>query len=70
LLCLHFRKKKPIRIGLKFGIPNIVGLNFEYVTPALNARLAPTLDLSYFSLSSGDAKVSFSYIELGGNYYL
>ena len=64
-----FAQEKPIRIGLKFGIPNIAGLNLEYVTPALNAKLAPTLDFSYFSLSPGDVKYSFSYFELGSNYY-
>ena len=62
-------QEKPFRIGLKFGIPNIAGLNFEYVTPALNARLAPTLDFSRFSITAGDAKASFTYFELGGNYY-
>ncbi|MFC2080886.1 hypothetical protein ACFLR8_01590 [Bacteroidota bacterium] len=62
-------QENPIRIGLKFGVPNIVGFNFEYVTPVLGAKLAPTLDLSYFSLTAGEAKVSFSYFELGSNYY-
>lgn len=69
LSAITFAQEKPIRIGLKFGVPNIVGLNAEYVTPALNARLAPTMDFSYFSVSAGDASVSMSYFELGGNYY-
>ncbi|MCK4663174.1 MAG: hypothetical protein KAT68_09935 [Bacteroidales bacterium] len=60
---------KPIRIGLKFGIPNIAGLNAEYVTPLLGEKLAASVDFSHFSLSSGDVKFSFSYFELGGNYY-
>lgn len=59
-------QEKPIRIGLKFGVPNIAGLNAEYVTPK---QFAPTLDFSYFSLSIGGADASFSYIELGSNYY-
>lgn len=63
-------QEKPFRIGLKFGVPNIVGFNAEYVTPLLVNRLAVTGDFSYFSLSSGDVKFSFSYMELGGNYYL
>ncbi len=61
---------KPFRVGLKFGIPNIAGLNVEYVTPALNARLAPTADISHFSITASGAKASFTYFELGGNYYL
>lgn len=63
-------QEKPFRIGIKFGVPNIVGLNAEYVTPILGGKLAPTADFSYFSLSASGAKVSFSYFELGGNYYL
>lgn len=62
-----FAQENPVRIGLKFGIPNVAGLNLEYVTTALNAKLAPTLDLSYFSLESGT--IGFSYFELGCNYY-
>ena len=59
-------QEKPIRIGLKFGVPNIAGLHAEYVTPA---RFAPTVDFSHFSLSSGNTEFSFSYIEVGSNYY-
>ena len=66
---ISFAQEKPIRIGLKFGVPNLVGLNLEYVTPLLDSKLAPTLDLSSISISSGDAKINFSYLELGGNYY-
>ena len=69
LTTLANAQEKPIRIGLKFGIPNIIGLNGEYVTPALGERLAPTLDFSYFSVSAGEAKASFSYLELGANCY-
>ena len=35
-----FSQEKPFRVGLKFGIPNIAGLNLEYVTPALDEKLA------------------------------
>ncbi|MEQ9216686.1 MAG: hypothetical protein RLO17_01500 [Cyclobacteriaceae bacterium] len=62
-------QEKPFRIGIKFGVPNIVGLNAEYVTPILGGKLAPTADFSYFSLSAAGAKVSFSYLEIGSNYY-
>ncbi len=60
---------KPIRIGVKLGVPNIVGLNFEYVTPLLGAKLAPTIDLSSFSIKAGDVEIKFSYFEIGSNYY-
>ena len=60
---------KPIRIGLKFGIPNIAGLNGEYVTPLLGGRLAASADFSYFGINVQDAKLSFYYFELGPNFY-
>lgn len=62
-------QEKPMRVGLKFGVPMIVGLNAEYVTPAVGGRLAPSADLSYFSISLGEAETSFSYIEIGSNIY-
>lgn len=61
-----FAQEKPYRIGLKFGMPNLAGLNVEYATPV---KFAPTLDFSSISASFGDAKVSFNYIEVGTNYY-
>ncbi len=72
VMCFAFAgqaQEKPFRIGIKFGVPNVVGLNTEYVTPILGGKLAPTADFSYFSLSAGEAKVSFSYFEVGSNYY-
>ena len=64
--------EKPIRIGIELGAPNVYGLNFEYVTPMLNARLAPTIDFSYFNVPQDDCAtcdVDFTYLELGANYY-
>ena len=58
-------QEKPFRVGLKFGLPNIVGLNAEYATPILGGRLAPSLDFSYFSINVAGTKSSFSYFELG-----
>jgi len=60
---------KPVRIGLKFGIPNIAGLNGEYVTPLLGGRLAASADFSYFGFNLQDTKLSFYYFELGPNFY-
>ncbi len=59
----------PVRIGLKFGFPNIAGLNAEYVTPLLGGRLAPSVDFSYISAKIGDTEATFSYLSLGGNLY-
>jgi hypothetical protein len=66
LVLSGFAQDKPMRVGLKFGVPNIAGLNLEYAT----GKFAPTLDFSYFSLGDeSTGKVSFSYIEIGSNYY-
>lgn len=62
-------QEKPFRLGVKLGVPNVLGLNVEYATPLLGNKLAPSVDLSYFSLGVGDAEASFSYLELGANYY-
>lgn len=68
----------PIRIGTKIGLPNLVGLHLEYVTPLLNKRLAPSVDISYiplrftdsdFTYGTGDVGFRFLYLEAGVNYY-
>ncbi|MDA0194567.1 MAG: hypothetical protein O2951_05885 [Bacteroidetes bacterium] len=58
-----------MRIGLKLGVPNIVGLNFEYATPALNNKLAAALDFSFIPITIADVDLKFTYFELGANYY-
>lgn len=40
------RKVRPFRIGAKFGFPNLIGGNLEYVTPVLNKKLAVSFDYS------------------------
>lgn len=76
ILCLLvsgilFSQEKPIRIGVKIGLPNVIGGNVEYVTPLLNKRLAATIDYSSLKGSSpeDDAGGSFNYFAAGINYY-
>lgn len=69
LTTLAHAQEKPIRLGVKLGVPNIVGFNAEYVTPLLGNKFAPNLDVSYISMKAGSAEATFSYIEIGGNYY-
>ncbi|MCB0449165.1 MAG: hypothetical protein KDC97_03510 [Confluentibacter sp.] len=66
-----FSQEKPIRIGVKLGLPNVIGGNIEYVTPLLNKRLAVTIDYSSLSGSSteDEAGGSFTYFAGGLNYY-
>ena len=64
-----YSQDKPYRVGVGFGLPNLVGLNFEYVTPALNNKFAATLDYSSIKLKDEEIDFNFSYFELGSNYY-
>ena len=62
-------QEDPYRVGLKFGLPQVAGLNLEYVTPLLNKRLSADVDLSYFSLKPSQTTVDFSNIGLFADYY-
>lgn len=65
-----YSQELPYRIGITVGTPNLIGLDIEYVTPALNEKLAPTLDFSLINIEDGsDVDISFSYLEFGANYY-
>ena len=64
-----YSQDNPYRLGLTFGLPNLVGLNLEYVSPALNNKLAGTLDYSSIKLKDEEIDFNYSYFELGGNYY-
>ena len=57
------------RIGLKAGIPNIIGGNAEFVLPIVNNHVAPFLDYSTFSLEVDDVDTSFNFFEIGTNVY-
>ncbi len=61
--------EKPIRIGVKLGVPNLVGFNAEYVLPFAKGRIAPNFDFSYIPLSSDEVDIKLSYWGLGANYY-
>lgn len=69
-------KVRPVRIGLKIGVPNLIGGNLEYVTPLLEDRLALNVDYSTIKSGwfisdeeSGEDKLDFNYWEAGVNYY-
>lgn len=76
ILCLLvssilFSQEKPFRIGVKIGLPNVIGGNAEYVTPLLNKRLAVTIDYSTFSEFDieDNSGGSLNYFAAGINYY-
>jgi hypothetical protein len=57
------------RIGLKAGVPNVIGGNAEFVLPVLGNRLAPFVDYSTFSLEVDEVDTSFDFFEIGSNIY-
>jgi hypothetical protein len=57
------------RIGAKFGFPNLVSINAEYVLPVLDHRIAPIVDFSDFTITIENVKADFSYWEYGMNIY-
>src|SRR5690554_2331125 len=50
---------KPLRIGLRIGVPNLVTGNIEYVTPLFDNRLALTVDYLGISRSFTDGIFRF-----------
>ncbi|MCG2420018.1 hypothetical protein K8089_13395 [Aequorivita sp. F47161] len=61
---------KPLRIGTKLGIPSLITLNAEYVTPLLDERVAATLDFISLSKTVDDVSVKYNNFEFGANVYL
>ena len=62
-------KVKYINLGVKLGIPNLIGGSAEIVLPILGNRIAPYFDYSGFSIDTDDIGTSFSYLEYGANLY-
>jgi hypothetical protein len=62
-------QERPMRIGVKLGVPQLAGFNLEYVTPLLNKRLAADADITYIPISAGDATVTFLNLGIYANYY-
>jgi len=60
----------PLRIGIKIGVPNIVGGDLEYVTPLLNNRIALFVDYSGFKINpDNDTEAKIKHLEFGTNIY-
>jgi hypothetical protein len=61
---------KPLRIGTKLGVPSLITLNAEYVTPLLDERVAATLDFMSLSKTVDDVTIKYNNFEFGANVYL
>jgi hypothetical protein len=62
-----YSQEKPMRIGVKVGVPEVAGLNLEYVSPLLNSKLAPSIDFTRLSIQGGE--FVYSNFGIGANYY-
>ena len=62
-------KVKHINLGVKLGIPNLIGGSAEIVLPILGNRIGPYFDYSGFSIDTDEIGTSFSYLEYGANLY-
>lgn len=61
---------KPLRLGARFGVPSLITVNAEYVTPLLDNRVAATLDYINLSKSVDGVTIKYSNFEFGTNVYL
>ncbi|MCH9660220.1 MAG: hypothetical protein K0U54_04830 [Bacteroidetes bacterium] len=61
---------KPLRIGLKVGLPSVYSINLEYVTPLLDQRVAFALDYLPIGYSNEDLSLKLRNFEIGSNVYL
>lgn len=63
------QKVKSFSIGLKAGVPNIIGGGLEIVLPFFDHHFSIYGDLSKFNLELDDTSADLSYSEFGFNYY-
>ncbi len=59
-----------MRVGIKIGIPFILTVNAEYVTPLLNNRVAVFADYMSLSKTIDDVSVDYTNFEIDSNIYL
>lgn len=62
-------KIKPLRIGIRVGVPHLITGNIEYVTPLFDNRLALTMDYITLSKRFTDGIFRFDNFEAGANIY-
>lgn len=61
---------KPLRLGVKVGVPSILTVNAEYVTPLLQNRVAVFGDYMALSKTIEEEKADYTNYEVGANIYL
>ena len=63
------RSIKPLRIGIKAGVPSILTMNAEYVTPLLNNRVALAVDYFKLGREFDGTQIDYTNFEIGSNIY-
>ncbi len=63
------KKNRPLRLGLKFGLPNIATINLEYLTPLFDNRVAVYGDFMYFEKGFTEGLLDFRTFAIGTNIY-
>ncbi len=60
---------KPLRLGMKIGVPSIITATGEYLTPLLNNRVGFAID--YFALARDfdDTTIDYTNFEIGTHIY-
>lgn len=67
---IEVKSIKPLRIGVKVGVPSILTVNAEYVTPLLGNRVAIFGDYMALSRTIDEEEVDYTNYEVGANIYL
>src|SRR5690606_3596816 len=60
---------RPLRLGVKVGIPTIATVNIEYLTPLFDNRVSLTSDFMFFKKNYAEGLFNFSTFEFGSNVY-
>jgi hypothetical protein len=73
---------KDIRVGLKIGSPNLIGLSGEYVLPVMDRNFSINIDFSYLpsypisgfinksDFGSAESNITPTYWNIAANYYI
>ena len=66
---LDSAKVRHLNLGIKLGIPNLIGGSIEIILPVLGNKIAPYFNYNGFSLDTDEIATNFSYMEYGTNLY-
>lgn len=65
----QFTSIKPLRVGVRIGVPHLITANVEYLTPLFDNRVAITVDYMGLSKKFSEGIFRFDNFEAGTNVY-